>query len=268
MKHLEGIILDWAGTTVDFGCFAPVEAFIRVFQDAGITVTMDEARAPMGLLKIDHIRAMLAMPRIRDAWEAKYQRPSQEDDVKTLFANFEPLLMRSLADYTTPIPGVLDAVNVIRGMGLKIGSTTGYTDNMMDCVVMEAKKRGYAPDCWFTPDATGQLGRPYPYMIHRNMEYLKITSPKRLVKIGDTVSDIQEGLNAGAWTVGIALGSSVLGLTEAESATMNSTEQQDLINAAKKTFLQSGAHFALDSIDRLPDLLIHIDQLMENGERP
>ena len=58
MKKIEGIIFDWAGTAVDFGCFAPVNVFIEIFKQAGIDVTMEEVRKPMGKLKIDHIREM------------------------------------------------------------------------------------------------------------------------------------------------------------------------------------------------------------------
>ncbi len=72
MNKVEGIILDWAGTAVDFECFAPVNVFVDIFKNAGLDVTMEEARAPMGMLKIDHIRAMLTMPRISSLWEEQY----------------------------------------------------------------------------------------------------------------------------------------------------------------------------------------------------
>ena len=64
MNKIEGIIFDWAGTTVDFGCFAPVNVFLEIFKEAGIEVTMEEARIPMGMLMWDHIKAMLQMERI------------------------------------------------------------------------------------------------------------------------------------------------------------------------------------------------------------
>ena len=48
------VIFDWAGTTVDYGCFAPVNAFALAFQKFGVTPTVEEIRAPMGMLKRDH----------------------------------------------------------------------------------------------------------------------------------------------------------------------------------------------------------------------
>ena len=93
MKKLEAVIFDWAGTTVDYGCFAPVQAFAEVFKAFGIEPAMEEVREPMGMLKRDHIKAMLAMPRIRTLWEEKYGRPSEEADIDSLYQMFEGKLM-------------------------------------------------------------------------------------------------------------------------------------------------------------------------------
>lgn len=151
MSKIEGVILDWAGTTVDFGCFAPVNVFVDIFKHAGINVTMEEARAPMGMLKIDHIRAMLSMPRISKLWEEQYGVPFNEQDVEKLYAEFEPALLASLSEYTDPIPEVIETVQVLRNQGLKIGSTTGYTDSMMDVVIPNAlKKRLWSRFLYYT----------------------------------------------------------------------------------------------------------------------
>ncbi len=147
MNKIEGIIFDWAGTTVDFGCFAPVNVFIDIFKNAGIEVTLEEARAPMGMLKIDHIRVMLSMPRISTLWEEKFGRVFNEQDVENLYAEFEPALMDSLSEYTDPIPGVIETVQALKNQGLKIGSTTGYTKTMMDVVVPNALKKRVWPRC-------------------------------------------------------------------------------------------------------------------------
>lgn len=48
---IEAVIFDWAGTTVDYGCFAPLEVFMKIFQKRGVEITAEEARKPMGLLK-------------------------------------------------------------------------------------------------------------------------------------------------------------------------------------------------------------------------
>ena len=78
--------------------------------------------------------------------------------------------MSTLIEYTNPIPEVVETVQTLRSQGLKIGSTTGYTQTMMDVVVPNALKKGYGPDFYITPDSTNSFGRPFPYMIYRNKE--------------------------------------------------------------------------------------------------
>ena len=157
MKKLEAVIFDWAGTTVDYGCFAPVQAFAEMFKAFGIEPTMEEVREPMGMLKRDHIKTMLAMPRIRTLWEEKYGRPSGETDIDSLYQMFEGKLMSILENFTDIKPGVLETVKILREKGISIGSTTGYTDGMMEIVVKKAEEHGYKPDAWFSPDSTNKL---------------------------------------------------------------------------------------------------------------
>ncbi|MFC2947031.1 phosphonoacetaldehyde hydrolase [Virgibacillus sediminis] len=266
MNKVEGVIFDWAGTTVDFGCFAPVNAFINVFKEAGIKVTMEEARAPMGLLKIDHIRAILNMPRISGLWEEKYERLSSEQDVEHLYGKFKSALMASLSTYTDPKPEVVETVNSLREQGLKIGSTSGYTQKMMDVVVPEAKEKGYSPDFYITPDGTNSLGRPYPYMIYRNMEALKLTAAKNVIKVGDTIPDIEEANNAGVWSVGVIIGSSEMGLSADEFNALSEEDQEKAITKTRQTFLQNGAHFTIKSMSELPAIIEQINQLNQ-GDR-
>lgn len=268
MNKVEGVILDWAGTAVDFGCFAPVNVFVDIFKNAGIEVTMDEARAPMGMLKIDHIRAMLSMPRVSALWEEKYGRAFTESDVEHLYAEFEPALMASLSEYTDPIPGVIETVEELRNRGLKIGSTTGYTNTMMDVVVSNARDKGYSPDSYFTPDDTNSCGRPYPFMIYRNMEQLKLSAAWKVVKVGDTTSDILEGVNAGVWSVGVAVGSSEMGLSLEEFSALSAGEQEAAIARTEKSFVASGADFTIRTMSDLPGLIDRINERIANGQRP
>ena len=251
----DGIIFDWAGTTVDYGCFAPVKAFIDAFESFGITPTLEEVRKPMGMLKIDHVRTMLSMDRISRLWEEKYGRPWNEEDVHQVYELSERLILKIVEQYSDPKPYVVETVDALRAMGLKIGSTTGYNDAMMALVVPEAAKAGYAPDCWFSPDATGQKGRPWPYMIFRNMEALGLQNVARVMKVGDTVADIKEGKNAGVVTVGIIEGSSVMGLTREEYEALSPQEKQAADERTKKVYEDAGADFVMQDIRGILELV-------------
>ena len=80
MALFDAVIFDWAGTTVDYGCFAPVQAFADAFGEYGIRPTMDEIRGPMGMLKRDHVRTMLEMERISREWERVHGRAFTQED--------------------------------------------------------------------------------------------------------------------------------------------------------------------------------------------
>ena len=254
-NRYDAIIFDWAGTTVDYGCFAPVRAFVEVFKEFGIEPSMDEVRKPMGMLKRDHIKAMLSMERISGLWKRKYGRDWTEADVDKLHDIFEEKLLASLVNYTDVKPYVLETVEELRKREIKIGSTTGYTDKMMSIVVPAAKKNGYSPDVWFSPDAVGHKGRPYPYMIFKNMEALGIMSVDRVMKVGDTISDIKEGKNAGVYTVGVVEGSSELGLTQAEFDSLGVDEKAARIQSVKDKFMDAGADMVISTVKELLSII-------------
>lgn len=256
MKKIKAVIFDWAGTTVDFGCMAPVQAFMEVFKAYGIEPTMEEVREPMGMLKIDHIRTMLKMDRIKTCWMEKYGKEPREEEAQQLYGIFEEKLLNILPNFSDPKPGVVDVVNRLRRNGFKIGSTTGYTDKMMDIVAPIAEEKGYAPDVWFSPDSTNQKGRPYPYMIFRNIEALGIKKVRRVLKVGDTVSDIKEGKNAGVWSAGIVVGSSEMGLTLEEYEALSEEEKETRCREVADRFLDAGADKVFYTIEDLGEFLL------------
>ena len=249
------VIFDWAGTTVDFGCFAPVDAFQTAFGAIGLAPTMEETRAPMGLQKRAHIEAMLTGARLAAAFERRFSRTWTQADVDVLYRQFEPALMAVLRDHCEVLPGVIKTVAFLRDKGIRIGSTTGYTAAMMEVVTAEARKAGYEPDALVCPDETGGIGRPYPYMLFRNLEKLGEMDVRRVLKLGDTAADIQEGKHAGCLSVGVLRGSSVMGLSEVEFANMSVSERAKRFEAAREEYRNAGADHVIESISDLPTLL-------------
>ncbi|SCJ96019.1 Phosphonoacetaldehyde hydrolase [uncultured Eubacterium sp.] len=260
MKKIEAVIFDWAGTTVDFGSFAPVQAFIKAFEEFGITPTVDEVRAPMGMLKWNHIHTMMQMPRIQKAWAVTHGREWTLEDVDAVYQKSESGIMEILQDFAQPKPFVLDTVKTLRERDIKIGSTTGYTDEMMSIVVPEAAKRGYQPDTWFSPDSVSKMGRPYPFMIFKNLEALQITSVSAAIKVGDTVADIKEGKNAGLISVGIVEGSSVMALSEAEYGALSTEEKSVRSAQVTKIYQDCGADYVIDNMRSLLNLIDQIER--------
>lgn len=264
---LKAILLDWAGTTMDYGCYAPALVFVQVYQNRGVPISVDEARVPMGAHKKVHIRKISQMDSVRERWKQAHGTPPNEDDVEGMFQDFIPLQMNVLADYADLIPGTLDALKDFRQRGLKIGSTTGYTRQMMDLLLAEAKKRGYEPDSTVCATDVPE-GRPAPFMCLQNMINLQVYPPEAVVKVGDTLPDIDEGLNAGMWTVGLAKTGNEIGLNEQELAKLPQSELEAKLQRAYTRMAQSGAHYVVDGIWDVPSVLDRINARLAQGERP
>lgn len=264
---LKAVLLDWAGTTLDYGCYAPAVVFIEVYRRKGVPITVEEARAPMGAHKKVHIRQISQIEAVARRWQEAHGRRPTEEDVEAMFKDFVPLQIDCLADYADLIPGTLEAIRDFRGRGLKIGSTTGYTREMMDVLQAEAKKRGYEPDCSVCATDV-PAGRPAPWMCVQNAMTLGIYPFEAMVKVDDTLPGIEEGLNAGMWTIGLAKTGNEIGLNEAEINALEPDVLHRQLDRAYQRMRQAGAHYVVDGIWDVPAVLDDIDARLARGERP
>ncbi|MCF0217005.1 MAG: 2-aminoethylphosphonate--pyruvate transaminase [Fibrobacteraceae bacterium] len=266
MNQVKGVIFDFAGTTIDYGCFAPLKGFIDGFASKNVSITPEEARGPMGLLKVDHIRALTAIPHINKELQNNLGHSVTDDDVMEIYHVFEDVLLKNLVQYSDIKPFVVDCVDYLREKGIKIGSTSGYTREMMDFILPEVREKGYSPDYTVCADEVTK-GRPAPYMIWQNMNALQIDNPRQVVKVGDTVADIKEGLSAETWTVGVVMGSSEMGLTEEEEKSLPKEELAKRKDVVKQRFYKAGADYIIDDLSELPNVIEKInDQLAEQED--
>jgi phosphonoacetaldehyde hydrolase len=265
--RLKAVIFDWAGTTVDFGCFAPTGVFVEVFRQKGIEITLGEARGPMGMHKREHIREISKYPRIAIEWKNMYGDTCTENDIEDMFNNFIPLQLSVLEKHSSIIPELPEALEIIRSMNMKIGSTTGYNNEMMKILSAAASIQGYIPDSVVCATDV-PAGRPAPWMAFRNAENLGIYPMQAIVKIGDTISDIKEGRNAGMWSVGVVKSSNEMGLTQTQINKLDPAEFEKRILEVRDTFLNAGADFVIDSLAEINGLIIRINNLLARGERP
>lgn len=258
-ENIKLVIFDWAGTTIDHGCFAPISAFIKAFKACGVDLTPQQARGPMGLHKQDHIRSLFQLEEIAAQWESLHQRAWTEQDVKHIYETFMPLQIEEAKLFTDLVPGLCETISILREQGIKIGSTTGYPRIVAEPVLEAARAQGYAPDFSMCADEV-PAGRPAPWMIYRNMEALGVYPPSAVVKVGDTVPDIEAGLNAGTWTVGLTQTGSEVGLTVAEFEALSDELKADLLATAETKLKNAGAHFVIPTLEGLPGI---IDELNE-----
>lgn len=251
------VVFDWAGTTVDFGCFAPVEAFVKTFAQRGVVVTTAEARMGMGLHKRDHLRALLRQPEVSQRWYRATGRDWTENDLESLYNSFIPVQVETAAERSQLVPDLLECVAELRRRGIRIGTTTGYFRAAAERVYEAARLQGFDPDCAICAEDVPR-GRPAPWMMFHIMEKVGIYPSCTVVKVGDTAPDIEEGRNAGAWSVGVTQSSSAAGCTEEEFAALSVPQRQAKLDAVRRQFLDAGAHAAIESLAELPSLIDRI----------
>lgn len=264
---LKAVVFDWAGTIVDFGSVAPVDAFVEAFSRFGVDLTRDEARAPMGLGKRDHILALAAMPRVAEAWQVAHGRPFEPADADRVFTVFEPANALSARRRARLIPGVVDVAARLRERGIAIGTNTGYTREIMGAVKIEAARQGFEPDCIVCTDEVA-TGRPSPLMLYLALARLGAHPASRAVKVDDTAPGIVEGLAAGCWTVGVSATGNGVGLAEAELESLDPARRAALVGRAGETLRAAGAHYVIDSVAGLEPVLDDIERRLAEGERP
>ena len=268
--QVKALVLDWSGTVADAYVLAPAVVFVEVFRRQGVEVSMTEARGPMGVKKDVHIRAMIEMPDIRERWKSAHGRYPDESDVQRMYDDFVPLQLDCLRQYGTLLPGVAETTQRLqRDHGIKIGSSTGFTRAMVDILLEEARKQGYAPDATVGGDEVEHGARPKPFMIYRNLDLLDVHPIQSVVKVDDTVSGIGEALEAGCWAVGIARYSNYMDIDSAEQAAgLSEAEIQRRLEKTREILRKDGAHYVIDEFSELPAVIDHINARLARGEKP
>jgi len=265
--QLQAAILDWAGTVVDFGSFAPTQIFVEAFAEFGVQVSLEEARGPMGMGKWDHIRTLCNIPDIGERYRATFARLPTDEDVTTIYERFMPLQIEKIAEHSALIPGALEVIANLRTQGMKIGTCSGYPKVVMDKVVALADRNGYTPDHVVATDEVPN-GRPYPAQSLANVIALGISDVAACVKVDDTWPGILEGRSAGMWTVALTCSGNALGLTyeQFKALPQEKLEQERARIAAM--FEGARPHYLIDTIAELPTVIKAINARLARGEMP
>jgi phosphonoacetaldehyde hydrolase len=266
-RHLKAAIFDWAGTMVDHGSLAPMGVFVEAFARFGVELTIDEARGPMGMAKRPHIESLMSLPRVAQAWHQTHGREPSEADIDAVYEVFVPMNVEVAARHSDVIPGAADAVRALRARRLKIGSSTGYTREIMAEVIPVAAAQGYEPDCIVctgdTPD-----GRPTPFMLYQAFLQLAVWPAWACIKVDDTEVGIEEGCNGGCWTVGVAVTGNVFGLSLADTRALATDAFATRRAAAARRLEAAGAHYVIDGVTDILPVAQAIDERLGRGERP
>jgi phosphonoacetaldehyde hydrolase len=248
------VILDWAGTVVDFGCHAPVIALKAAFAQRGVQISDAQARRDMGKAKVDHVRALLQDPEIAQAWINARGSAAGEIDIAALMSDLAPLMRDQAMRASRLIEGSKAALEALRAEGIKVGSSTGYTREMMAPVLREAAAQGYVPDHLVCAGET-PTGRPSPLMIYKACAELGVWPLSRVVKVDDTEAGVAEGRAAGCFTVGVAASGNGVGLSHESWLALGAGDRASRLAAIEKSMQAAGADAVIETIAGLIPLL-------------
>jgi phosphonoacetaldehyde hydrolase len=105
-------------------------------------------------------------------------------------------------------------------------------------------------------------------MLYKSFLDLQIWPAWSAIKVDDTEVGVAEGVNAGAWAVGVAVTGNVFGLSEADTAALAPADFQRMRAAAVKKLEAAGAHYVIDSAADLMPVAQEIETRLARGERP
>jgi phosphonoacetaldehyde hydrolase len=268
VNRLQGVIFDWAGTVVDFGSLGPMRIFIEALATFDIVVTPAQAAAPMGRSKREHIESLLLEPAIAAQWRERFGHDATQRDVEAIYARFLPMQIERIGAHSQPIPGAPQTLALLRQRGLKLGSCSGYPRQVMEVLIPLARKSGIEFDHVVAGDDLSAGGRPGAYMALSNVIALRLHDVRECVKVDDTVSGVEEGRNAGMWSVGVALSGAGAGLTLEEYRAASPAALAAVRTRVTEPLAKAGAHFVVDTVAELPQTLEAIERRMRQGERP
>lgn len=246
---VKAVIFDWAGTMIDYGCTAPVRALVEVFAGEGIALSADEARRDMGKAKLDHLRALLADASVRPRWVALKGGAPDDADVERIYARLEPA-MKAAAAGSRLIPGAAETAAALRALGIKIGSGTGYTREMITDILPHAAAQGYAPEVVVCAGETPS-GRPAPLMAWKALIELDAWPAQACIKVDDAPVGIEEGRLAGCWTVGVSASGNGVGLDRETLQALPADDRRARIAKAEAALKTAGADFVVEDVSQL-----------------
>lgn len=270
-NKINSVILDFSGTTVDPYVIAPAITFVKVFKNHGISISMDQAREPMGLRKDIHIEKILENKDVSEKWNKVYNRPYTKTDINNIYNDFIPLQLECLDKYSNLIPGTENSLNKLRrNYDLSIGITTGFNKAMCDIILENTKKQDFIPDaCVGGDEVINNMGfRPSPFMLYENMKLLGTWPPKSVIKVDDTISGIEEGINAGCWTVGVYKYSNYVNMGSLEeSKNISQILLKYKEDESKKKLISSGADFVIPDISYLDQVVQIVNSKLKNNDK-
>ncbi|MCC6548587.1 MAG: HAD-IA family hydrolase [Ignavibacteriaceae bacterium] len=194
-SNFDLMLFDLVGTTVEdsgSGSSAVIECFAEIFVPHGLALTQEEINPHRGKNKIEAIRNLLI------------ENDLSPEMTETMNLEFNRLLKEKIKNFS-PMDGVEEVFGLLKSVGVKTAIGSGLPEDFCILLLNELGWGNGVFDYTGSSESLG-AGRPDPVMIKDAMQKLGITDKRRVLKVGDTASDILEGKNAGVKTAAVLTG--------------------------------------------------------------
>lgn len=275
---IRACIFDLGGTLVDKYSLTPLISFQRAFKLRHINLDPQLIRKDMGLDKREHINKICENKDVIFQWRNKHLE-NLEDEKEKIYDDFIKIQKNETIERMKIIPETKKCIRYLQDNKILTGITTGFDYNQTMLVKSLLETYNIYLDSYVSSSCLDKSGRPYPYMIHKNMDNLDLDDPRRIIKIDDTVSGIKEGLNAKCLTVGVAGWSINMGIDSYEEMmridnsimdgsnnySLNEHLKNKKLKNSKEILKKSGAHYVIDTLDELPKIIENINQMKDEN---
>ncbi|MGM1022111.1 MAG: HAD hydrolase-like protein [Bacillota bacterium] len=263
---IQAVIFNLESTLLDPGGRGLIQGIRDIFRWKGVQVTEEQASHGRGLSIRDHIANVLALSEVRKKWLDCFGTHPGRAEIEHIYLELVPVL-RSLIQGSEPTFGMDKALNELQDRRIQSGATASCPMEMLGNAFTPAQSP-YALDCTVAPCEVSQ-GRPYPWMIYEIAHRLQVFPLSDIVKIGDTAADMQEGRNAGVWTIGV-LNHSEGALTAPQATNRESDDRVAEERRRQNVYglKRAGAHIVMNSVADLPRILREIEMLQHTGGYP
>jgi len=269
------VFIDCEGCLLDHGCMVSVGAITKLFKERGVEITdFDAASKAPSLIGTDltckktHLRHVL-MNVCKDQWTAAKGTAPTEWDLESLFKDFNRIVIDELRG-VKPIRGAPEAIRSIQEQGMQVGIASNYTGEVMDAWLRVTHHHGFQSSCAMSCAEVPNPGRdgaftcvlPDPWRCMAMAAKMNIYPLATTIRVSTTLYGIEEGLNAGMWTIALA-GTGLV------SPFIHGSETE--VQRKRRTageFYKLGCHYVLDGPWDLPDTVADIESRMRKGETP
>ena len=198
--NIELVVFDMAGTTIaDNGEIAA--AFKTALKHFGYDVPKEAINTVMGYKKTKAIKMMLNL-----YGPSASNTEDLIEEIHTVFLN-EMIAHYSGLNEIEILPYAEEIFLFLKSKGIKVALDTGFTKQIAEVIIEKLGwLKNHTIDCMVCSDDVPK-GRPYPFMIEKIMQQVCVTDSQKVIKVGDTEVDVNEGFNANClYSIGITTG--------------------------------------------------------------